>query len=493
MIRPTGVHAKSLSEIAEFLGQSIDFKDADTKVYGICSDSRVIRNGDLFLALPGEQRHGIEFIKQAIKNGAVAVLTNFEQLPDRTINIPVLTTKLNSELPVALTDWFFDFPSKNLHLFGITGTNGKTTTTYLLHQIFQNTGNLSAVIGTVAIEIGLEKFPANRTTPTGDEIVNTLARMRDLRVTRVAMEVSSHALSQKRIAGLRFASVGFTNLSQDHLDYHGTMENYFKAKAQLFSNYYSEKAFINIDNEYGPRLFNEVQIPKWNLSLKKDSDWSLKVLGETQGCKSIAITGPKGISISTQTNLIGVYNLENLLLAVALAVESGIQPKLVESAIPMLSGAPGRLEKVLEAPVLAYVDYAHTPDAVERVLAAVRKVATGRVIGVLGCGGDRDRTKRAAMGMALNDGCDLPIFTSDNPRSEPPELILQEMVGRLNLKAGAEKILDRRLAIRRAAELAEPGDLLIILGKGHETGQEINGEKYPFDDRVEIREAFGAK
>jgi UDP-N-acetylmuramoyl-L-alanyl-D-glutamate--2,6-diaminopimelate ligase len=219
MIRPTGVHAKSLREIAEFLGESIDSRQADVKVFGICSDSRFIKEGDLFLALPGEQRHGYEFVEQATRNGAVAVLTNFEQLQDRTINIPVVTTKLKSELPVALTDWFFDFPSRNLQLFGITGTNGKTTTTYLLHQIFQSTKNLSAVIGTVAIEIGLEKFPANRTTPAGDEIVNALARMRDLGVTRVAMEVSSHALSQQRIAGLKFASVGFTNLYQDHLDY----------------------------------------------------------------------------------------------------------------------------------------------------------------------------------------------------------------------------------------------------------------------------------
>jgi UDP-N-acetylmuramoyl-L-alanyl-D-glutamate--2,6-diaminopimelate ligase len=317
--------------------------------------------------------------------------------------------------------------------------------------------------------------------------------MQESSVTHVAIEVSSHALSQKRVSGLHFESVGFTNLSQDHLDYHGNMESYFQAKRTLFTDKYAKKAFINIDNDYGRRLAGEIEIAHKAFSLRDSADWNLRILKESGLSKEIQISGPGDKVIDSESTLIGEFNFENLLLAVSIAIESGLDVEEVSRSIPKLIGAPGRLQLVVDQPNHIYVDYAHTPDAVLRVLKAVRSVKAKRIIGVLGCGGDRDRTKRSAMGAALNSGCDLPIFTSDNPRSESPEKILDEMISGLKLKDGAEIIIDRRSAIRRAIEIAKPGDLIIVLGKGHETGQEILGKSEPFDDRIEIMEAIGAK
>lgn len=493
MIRPLGHSSQRLAKVANFLGQDLDHSYSDIEITGLCSDSRNTQSGDLFLALPGEKRHGIEFIDQAISKGARAVISDSTGFELARTKIASIKVESYQDLPVMLTDWFYGFPSKALNLFGITGTNGKTTTTYLLSEIFKFAGRKSGIIGTVAIDIAGEQLPAQKTTPTGDEIISILARMRESKLTHVALEVSSHALSQSRVSGLNFDSVGFTNLTQDHLDYHGNMENYFQAKSLLFTEKYSRKAFINIDNDFGRRLAGEVGISHKKLSLRERADWHLKILKEMDMKKLIRITGPNGAVIESETSLPGQFNLENLLLAVSMAFESGIDAKIVANSIPSLIGAPGRLQLVAKEPFQAYIDYAHTPDAVARVLEAVREMKPSRIIGVLGCGGDRDQTKRGAMGAALNSGCDLPIFTSDNPRNESPEKILDEMVAGLRLKEGAELIIDRRSAIRRAVEMAKSGDLLIILGKGHETGQEILGKFQPFDDRIELLKAMTDK
>lgn len=497
MIRPLGRSSQTLAQVADFLAQDLDPSQRNIEVTGVCSDSRNIQNGDLFLAFPGEKRHGMEFIDQAIAKGARAVISDFEGVQKSLGKLPSIKVENHQDLPVALTDWFYGFPSKSMNLFGITGTNGKTTTTYLLSEIYKLAGQKSGIIGTVAIDIAGEQIPAKNTTPTGDEIISILARMRESAVTNVAIEVSSHALKQSRVSGLKFSAVGFTNLTQDHLDYHGNMENYFQAKRLLFTAKYSGNAYINIDNDFGRRLAGEVDIPYQKLSLKGHADWNLSVLNDTglkTGIKKeIRISGPKGLVIESKTSLIGEFNFENLLLAISIAIESGVDAETVSHSIPKLSGAPGRLQLIIDEPYHAFVDYAHTPDAVSRVLAAVRGVNARRIIGVLGCGGDRDRTKRSAMGSALNSGSDLPIFTSDNPRSESPEKILEDMVTGLKLKEGAELIIDRRSAIRRAVEIAKPGDLIIVLGKGHETGQEILGKIEPFDDRNELLEAIGIK
>jgi len=269
------------------------------------------------------------------------------------------------------------------------------------------------------------------------------------------------------------------------------MANYFMAKSRLFAYGQSELGIVCIDGEYGQRLWDEMQIPKRSISTTGKADWYFERVEKNPKGFELLIRGVDGISIANQFNLIGNHNLENLLLAVAIAHESGVDPLVIADALPQLSGAPGRLERINSDKYLAMVDYAHTPDAVSRVLVGVRGQGK-RVIAVLGCGGDRDSSKRSLMGRALNEGADIPIFTSDNPRSEDPEKILAEMTAQLSIKPGGEVIVDRKAAIHRAVELAGPDDLILILGKGHETGQEIKGVKIPFSDKEILQSAIEA-
>ena len=306
------------------------------------------------------------------------------------------------------------------------------------------------------------------------------------------MEVSSHAIELNRIKGTHFKFVGFTNLTQDHLDFHGDIESYFKAKARLFDNEYAELGFINIDDEYGAKLFKIAAIPVIGLSKSdRKAQWYFESIVPLQGGYEVAIRGTGGILIEGKIYLIGEHNLDNLLMASAMAFESGIDPLVIGNSFAHLVGAPGRLEQVaIGQKYLALVDYAHTPDAVARVLAALRAQIKGKIIAVLGCGGDRDRTKRPLMGRELLNGSDLAIFTSDNPRSEDPNTILNEMVSGLEIRESDCIVLDRREAIALAVANAADGDCVILLGKGHEVGQEISGVKYPFDDRIELARAI---
>ncbi len=494
MIRPKISSPRELIEIANFLKIENDSKILIT---GICSDSRLVEPGDLFMALPGERSHGMTFLDTALKRGASAILTDNQgaSFPSSKVgSVPVLVEPtLPSKLP-ELSDWFYNRPSSKMDLYGITGTNGKTTTSYLLHQIWTRAKiKPTGLIGTVAIIAGDQSWEAERTTPTNDQLEAILARMVEEKIDRAVMEVSSHALVQERVKKVKFNSVGFTNLSQDHLDYHKNMENYYQAKKLLFSQEYAETAFINIDNEYGKRLISEISIRAFSLSLSENADWSYKEYRRVNNNYQIEICSKEGNCISGQVPLLGRHNLENLLLAVAMASKSGVSDEEISLTLKDLSGAPGRLELVIKEPFLAFVDYAHTPDAVTRILDSIRELKVGKVIGILGCGGDRDRGKRPLMGEALNQGCDLPIFTSDNPRSENAEHILEEMTNGLALKPGAEIISDRRAAISRAVSIAKPGDLVILLGKGHEEGQEILGEKLPFSDREELIKAVAKK
>ena len=397
-----------------------------------------------------------------------------------------------------VASWFYGEPSKSLFVAGVTGTNGKTTTTYLLQQIWSAAGYKSGLIGTIGIQMGERKIPATHTTPESDEIQRLLALMKEDGARGVAMEVSSHALSQERVKSINFQAVGFTNLTQDHLDYHGSMESYFQAKRSLFTHDYAELAVISIDGEYGKQLWNEVSIPKQSISVIGKADWYLERRERTADGFELLVRGPEGISIENKFNLIGEHNLENLLVAIALAYKSGIDPLVIATSLPMLTGAPGRLESVVTPTtttrgIKVLVDYAHTPDAVERVLTAVRAQGVQRIIAVLGCGGERDKAKRPMMGSALNNGADLPIFTSDNPRGENPREIIDEMLSGVVLKEGAEVIIDRRSAIKRAIQLSQKGDAVIVLGKGHETGQEINGVKSPFNDVEELEAALSER
>jgi UDP-N-acetylmuramoyl-L-alanyl-D-glutamate--2,6-diaminopimelate ligase len=497
MNRPKIASERHLSDLANFLGAPA-LDASNLKIAGVCSDSRFIENGDLFVALPGERSHGIAYLQTAVERGARAILTDQQGSEVASQVAPALprlvVSKPRSVCGLAAS-WFYGEPSRTMFVAGVTGTNGKTTTTHLLDQIWKYADYSSGLIGTIGIKIGNRQIPTTHTTPESDELQRLLAMMRESGARGVAMEVSSHALVQERVKSIEFKAVAFTNLTQDHLDYHGTMENYYQAKRSLFTHDYAEFALVTIDSDYGKRLWDEVSIPKLSMSTSSKADWCFERLNQTTNGFEFLIRGPEGISIENSFNLIGQHNLENLLTAIALSFRSGIDPLVISAAIPTLIGAPGRLEKVENEVTKSrgfkvLVDYAHTPDAVERVLTAVRSPQISRVIAVLGCGGERDSAKRPLMGRALNSGADIPIFTSDNPRSEDPQEIIEQMLTGLELQKSAEIILERRSALQRAIDLAKKGDVVVVLGKGHETGQEINGNKIPFNDVEELVRAL---
>ena len=489
MIRPVSDYVKSVAELSNFIGVN---SELDLKFSGITSDSRSVVSGDLFVALPGSNAHGARFIDEIVAAGAVAVITDDAGAKLVGTKLPTIVIS-NPRLVLGdICSWFYGSPSSSMQIIGITGTNGKTTTTTILNQILEFAGKPTGLIGTIGIEIGPEKLQANFTTPEACDLQSLLATMQERHISHVSMEVSSHALEAKRVAGVKFSMVGFMNLTQDHLDFHGDMASYFAAKSKLFTSEYSDLGFVNIDDTYGKKLYNDPQIPMISLSREnREAQWRFERIDSTLRGYSVSIRGTGGILIEGEFNLIGEHNLDNLLMAVAIASQLEIDPIVIGNSFMHLKGAAGRLESVdIGQKFLALVDYAHTPDAVTRILATLRKSVNGRVIAVLGCGGDRDKSKRPVMGRELLVGSDLAIFTSDNPRSEAPETILSEMIAGLELKENSVTIVDRREAIAFAVTNALPGDCVVILGKGHETGQEISGEKFPFDDRIELARAI---
>jgi UDP-N-acetylmuramoyl-L-alanyl-D-glutamate--2,6-diaminopimelate ligase len=381
---------------------------------------------------------------------------------------------------------------RDLASIGITGTNGKTTVTTLIHQIFQAAGRESGLIGTIETRIGKESLESLRTTPESTDLQALAAVMRERHLRHLVMEVSSHAMVLHRAQGAHFAFVGFTNLTQDHLDFHGDIDSYFAAKAKLFTYEFADQAVINIDDQYGAKLAASIELPVITISrTNAQARWHYSDIDESGKQIHFKLRGTGGILIESSTMLRGGYNLDNLLMAVAIAVESGVDPIDIAAALPKIAGAAGRLEEIsVGQEFSAIVDYAHTPDAVKNVLDAIRGFTKGKVIAVLGCGGDRDATKRPLMGQALASGCDIAIFTSDNPRSEDPQMILEAMVGKQIVAEPDRVIVDRKRAIEYAVSLAQPGDTVAILGKGHELGQEIAGKKYEFDDRRVLAQAI---
>ena len=490
-------YARSLSEIADLIGSpDANLEKISLLIKGISLNSNDVIQGDLFVALPGENSHGSKFIDSAVANGAIAVLTDKSAIVNA--DIPVLRVN-NPRLWVGIiADKFYRSPSSAINVFGITGTNGKTTTSYLLQQIWDFNKRNSGLIGTIETRIGDEIFSTKRTTPEAPELQSIFAIMRERHNLNVVMEVSSHALALNRVEGTKFSVVAFTNLSHDHLDFHETMENYYQAKSRLFKFGFSEKAIINIDDSWGKRLFQETEIEKISISTHdQKANWKIidtSLADPSSSGKSVVeltIAGPGGILLSIATPLMGDYNSANVLMALALAVESGIDPLSAANALNNAKGAPGRMESIeLGQRFTAVIDYAHTPDAVSAALKAVRSSTKGRIIAVLGCGGDRDERKRPLMGQALISGADLAIFTSDNPRSEDPLSILNQMHEGMKLLENHFVIVDRGEAIKFAVDNAAQDDCVLVLGKGHETGQEIMGTILPFDDRVELKNAI---
>ena len=493
MARPFNEFSYSLSDAAELLGaEKINFSDlVFTGLTQIDSD---IQPGDLFLAYPGAKSHGAHFIASAKAHGAVAVLTDSEGAAISQ-ELPTIVVESVREAGAVLAASFYRSPIRDLASIGITGTNGKTTVTTLLYQLLSAVGRETGLIGTVETRIGADSIKSKRTTPEAADLQALAATMRERHLRHLVMEVSSHSLDLKRMVGSHFSIVGFTNLSQDHLDHHKDMESYFAAKSKLFTHEYADLGFVNIDDAYGQRLFESGSIPMMALSrLNPKATWHFTSTTSTATGTEFTARGKDGVLIESRTPMRGGFNLDNLLLVMAIAYECGVDPLEMATLIPSLNGAPGRLESIsLGQNFTALVDYAHSPDAVINVLGAIREFTAGKVIGVLGCGGDRDSSKRSLMGKALHDGGDVAIFTSDNPRSEDPTQILTEMVGELSIVTPSAVIEDRAAAIKYAVSIATAGDSVVILGKGHESGQEVQGVVTPFDDRRQLAQEIESK
>ena len=481
-IIPSSSMAKSLMEFdSKIFNQQV-------VISGVSINAQKVVPGDLFIAFAGANTHGISYLQQAISNGAVAVLS------DKKIetSIPSFIYPNPREIVGSISAWLYGHPFKSLKAIGITGTNGKTTTANLVKQIWQLNSIKSGLIGTLGVEIADEKLESARTTPEADDLQATAAAMVEQGCKNLAMEVSSHAIDQGRIKGAKYEVVAFSNLTQDHLDYHLSMENYFQAKANLFASEYAKAAVINIDDSYGMKLSKQVKIPVVTVSRKDlTADWYLAKAEIKNGMYQVEIKSKSGESLSENFALLGDYNLDNLLLAVAIVNSAGLSLDKIASTISKLQSVPGRLESVNAGQKFtALVDYAHTPDAVERVIATVKSVTSGKIIGVLGCGGDRDASKRSVMGQALLNGCDLAVFTSDNPRSESAEAILKQMTAGIDLGKKGFVEIDRKSAIDLAVKNAQSGDVVLLMGKGHESRQEVNSVVTPFDDRIELAESI---
>ncbi len=466
----------------------------DRAVESIAYDSRRVQSNGLFVALRGEKYDGHDFIGQAIEKGASVIVAEREEKYARATSVVVE----NSRTALAdLAATFHGFPARKLKLAAVTGTNGKTTTTFLIKHICEKAGTRCGLIGTVRYEIGERVLPASRTTPESLDLQELLAQIVNAGCRAAAMEVSSHALAQERTRGLEWDVAVFTNLTQDHLDFHGTMENYFESKAKLFTQLAHQRkktkpaAVINIDDRYGARLVakidKSVRVITFGMGMRADfraSNYRMEFGGTSYqldaGAKSYLVRVP----------LIGRFNVANSVAALAAAQALGIGLREAVVSLSKSPQVPGRLEMVpAKRQFQIFVDYAHTPDALLNVLKTLRELEPRRLIVVFGCGGDRDKQKRPLMGEVVGRNADYAIITSDNPRKEDPDAIIAEI--EKGFRSGHfEKIADRARAIARAIELAQPRDIVLIAGKGHESYQEFADHTVPFEDIQVARRAI---
>ncbi|MGQ0846395.1 MAG: UDP-N-acetylmuramoyl-L-alanyl-D-glutamate--2,6-diaminopimelate ligase [Sporichthyaceae bacterium] len=498
-LRPQTPHGATVGALAARLGVSgLPEPVLGVPVGGVTHDSRQVQPGDLYAALLGERTHGAAFAVQAAEAGAVAILTDpLGRERSKLANLPVLVVPDARAALGQVSADVYGRPAQALTCLGVTGTNGKTTTAFLMESGLRAAGHSTGLLGTVATRIGDEALPSARTTPEAPDLHALLAVMRERGATAVAMEVSSHALDMHRVDGVVFAAALFTNLSQDHLDYHFTLEDYFTAKAALFTPEHAVVGVVNVDDEWGVRLVGRSRIPVRTYSaLGADADWRIVDLVEAPDGSTFTVLGPDGARGDGSVALPGTFNVANALGAIATLVAAGIPLEAALRGVADCPGVPGRMERISAGqPFLAIVDYAHTPDAVATLLAALRPVTSGRLVVVLGAGGDRDRGKRPLMGEVASRRADVLILTDDNPRSEDPAEILSE------LRRGAESVFadeaaelhlqhDRAAAIALAVRLAKAGDTVVVAGKGHEQGQEAAGVVRPFDDRTVLRAAL---
>ncbi|PRY17532.1 UDP-N-acetylmuramoyl-L-alanyl-D-glutamate--2,6-diaminopimelate ligase [Kineococcus rhizosphaerae] len=467
-----------------------------TTVRGVTLDSRRVGPGDLYAALPGANVHGARFSDQAARAGAVAILTDpaGRETADAT-GLPVLVVPDPRAVLGDLAARVFGRPGDALTTFGVTGTNGKTTTAYLVESLLRWAGWTTGLLGTVETRIAGERVSSVRTTPEAPDLHALLARMVTAGVRGCALEVSSHALALHRVDGLVLDVAAFTNLSQDHLDFHGSMQEYFEAKARLFTPAHSRRGVVWTGDErdgWGARLVERASVPVETVG--PAGDWRVGDVTTERARSTFRLTGPDGVELRLTCPLPGDFNVANAALAAVSALRLGLDPETVERGTAAAEGVPGRMQPVVhDGAPLVVVDYAHTPDALERVLTTLRGITPGRLVAVVGAGGDRDRGKRPLMGAAVAAGADVAVVTDDNPRSEDPAAIRAAVLdGTRGGTAEVLEVADRRAAVEAALERCTSAqDTVLLAGKGHETGQETAGVVVPFDDREVAAAALG--
>lgn len=490
--RPRDPRRTPLAEIATWLGA--DPPEAAAEVTGLSLSSQRVLPGDLYAALPGARAHGATYATGAVEAGAVAVLTDADGAAMIEVPVPVLVVPDPRRVLGRLAALVYADPATRLRLVAVTGTQGKTTTTRLAELALEGAGVRAAVIGTVGTRVAGEDIKTALTTPEAPDLHGLFAMMLERDVQACAMEVSSHALVMGRVDGVVFDVAVFVNLGRDHLDFHSDMEDYFAAKASLFTPARARLALVNVDDAFGRRLRDDAQIPTRTFSAAgADADWRAVDLVLGAEGSTFTVVTPAGERIPAGVPIAGDFNVANALAAIAATAEAGFDPVVVSAGLAAAAGVPGRLERVpTDRGFHVVVDYAHKPDAVEAALRTLRPLTDGKVIVVLGAGGDRDTGKRPVMGEIAARLADLFIVTDDNPRTEDPAAIRAAVLAGAVGPAEVREIGDRREAIRTALSEAARGDIVLVAGKGHETGQEIDGVVHPFDDREVVREELEA-
>ncbi len=465
----------------------------EVDIRSVVHDSREAGPGALFCCIRGSVTDGHRHAAAAVEAGAVALLVE-EWLP---IDVPQARVASVRGVLGPLAARFHGEPSFAMRVLGVTGTNGKTTTTYLLEAIADAAGDGSGVIGTVGTRVGGHAVSSVHTTPEATELQRVLATMRDAGVDTVAMEVSSHALEQHRVDGTHFATVCFTNLSHDHLDYHGSLDAYFESKARLFTPLFTQRAAVNVDDEHGAQLARRAAAGGLVVTRYAAGDAAADVRAQQVALgprgTTFDLVACRGRPVRVRTSLVGAFNVVNALAAATTALLAGFELDVIVAGLERPVVVPGRMERVDAGQDFSVlVDYAHTPDALGAAIGAARDlvVGDGRVIVVFGCGGDRDRAKRPVMGAIAAGGADLAYVTSDNPRSEDPAAIVDDILVGVPDGQNVARVLDRRVAIHEALAAARAGDVVLVAGKGHEAGQIVGDRTEPFDDRVVARAAL---
>ncbi len=499
---------KTIGDLAARLNNAVIKGNADTEILSIQHDSRKAAKGTMFVCIEGLHVDGHKFIPQAVSQGAAAIMTTRKDVEVPEGIAVLVVDDLNSALD-DIVPFFYDYPARSMRMIGITGTNGKTTTSYLIRAMLRAAGHKVGLLGTIQIMVEDEILPIHNTTPDVVELQNTLALMRDKGIEYVVMEVSSHALDMGRVSGCEFDTAVFTNLTQDHLDYHKTMENYMLAKAKLFDMLSTEgstktgkTAVINIDDGAGAKMLEHANCRQITYGIDekfgKAELHAVDIHVHASGADFTIVSSSGDFSpIGLKLRITGIFNVYNIMGAVGACLAEGVDVAVITKTLAEFRSVPGRFELVDGGQDFSViVDYAHTPDGLENILHTARQIAKKRIITVFGCGGDRDRTKRPIMGRIAAELSDVVIATSDNPRSEEPEAILKDVeVGVLEKLGGKqhEKITDRREAIFRAVELARTGDIVVIAGKGHEDYQILKDKTIHFDDKEVAREAIAGR